>query len=420
MSQKIKSVTGMNDIFADDVTYWQRLETTAHAIFSRYNFHEIRTPILEETGLFSRAVGETTQVVQKEMYSFLDRGGDAVTMRPEGTAGVVRSYIEHNLAATDAITKLYYMGPMFRYERPQKGRLRQFHQIGVELLGVDSPHADAEVIIMLDRFVRALGISEYRLEINTLGISSERKAYLEKLTTFLTGIAANLCAECQVRLTKNPMRVLDCKNETCRHHLKTAPLILDNISDATRAEFETLQRCLKDAHVEFTINPKIVRGLDYYEKTSFEFVSDKLGSQSAFVGGGRYNSLVGELGGENTPGIGFGMGCERTVMLMMAADTEKKAAAVKGVYICVFDENGFAVGRDVLQKCRDAGLSADMDFTVKSLKSQMRRAGKFGFSHVAIIGDDEIKNNVVALKDMATGEQKKVSVADMLAAVKSV
>lgn len=409
----------MNDIFAEEVTYWQRLEATAHAIFSRYNFHEIRTPILEETGLFSRAVGETTQVVQKEMYSFLDRGGDAVTMRPEGTASVVRSYIEHNLAAADGITKLYYLGPMFRYERPQKGRLRQFHQIGVELLGVDSPHADAEVIIMLDRFVRALGISDYKLEINTLGVSGERKAYLDKLTTFLTGIAANLCAECQVRLTKNPMRVLDCKNETCRHHLKTAPLILDNISDATRAEFETLKTCLKSAGVEFTVNPKIVRGLDYYEKTSFEFVSDKLGSQSAFVGGGRYNSLVKELGGEDTPGIGFGMGCERTVMLMQEADKEKKAAAVKGVYICVFDENGFRVGRDVLQKCRDENLTADMDFTVKSLKSQMRRAGKFGFSHVAIIGDDEIKNNVVALKDMASGEQKKVSVAEMIVTLKT-
>jgi histidyl-tRNA synthetase len=413
MSDKLRSITGMNDILPTDVRQWQKLERVARQVLESYGFSEIRTPIIEATELFCRGIGEGTQVVQKEMYTFDDKGGDSVTMRPEGTASVVRSYIQHSLMAKDALTKLYYIGPMFRYERPQKGRLRQFHQVGAELIGVDSPLADAEIVILLDRMVQKLGIRDYELKVNSLGTVEERKQYLEKLVSFFAATKDQLCTECHERLEKNPLRIFDCKVHSCRKVCKEAPILLDHLTDESSAEFKKFQECLKQAGVKYVIDPHIVRGLDYYEKTAFEFTSNQLGSQSAFVGGGRYNKLISELGGKETPAVGFGMGCERMIMLMEACE-EQKEADLNGVYFVSLNEDGYGVCRGLMQQVRDAGILADMDYTVKSMKSQMRRANKLGFRYAAIVGEDELAINSVVLKDLQTGDQKVVKQEELL------
>lgn len=420
MTEKIKSVTGMNDILPGEAKLWQTLESSARGICEAYGFAEIRTPILEDTPLFSRGIGTETQVVQKEMYTFTDKGGDSVTMRPEGTAGVVRAYIEHALSAQDEITKLYYMGPMFRYERPQKGRLRQFHQIGTELLGVDSPFADAEVVTIVDRLAKAVGIREFDVFVNSLGTLEERRPYLEKLVSYFRASRDALCEDCQNRLEKNPLRLFDCKKERCQDVGAGAPLLIDNLSEESKRHFGTFQEALAKAGVAFKVNPRIVRGLDYYEKTSFEFVSDRLGAQSAFGGGGRYNRLVEELGGKATPGVGFGLGCERMILLMQEfGGTEAKPGDLRGVYFIGFNEIGLAKGRELMQVVRDQGLRAEAAYEPKSMKSQMRRANKLGFRFAAIIGDDELAGGVVALKNLGDGSQEPVPFAELAKKVSS-
>lgn len=409
MNKKIQTLTGMNDILPDEVSLWQFIEKTARDVFDCYGFSEIRVPLLEDASLFSRSIGEATEVVQKEMYTFKDKGDDLITLRPEGTAGVVRAYVQHSLQTADAITKLYYMGPMFRYERPQKGRLRQFHQIGAELFGVDSPIADAEVVILLDRFVKKLGIENYRLEINTLGTMEERKPYLKKLVTYFTGFKDKLCKDCHVRLEKNPQRIFDCKNEPCKIICQEAPLLLNELSAESSANFESFKKYLSEAEVEFTVNPHIVRGLDYYEKTAFEFVSSELGSQSAFAGGGRYNRLVKELGGPDVPAVGFALGCERLVLLLKSKLLATKN--LEGVYLIPFQQDCWAECHKILLELRDEGIKSEMDYELKSVKSQMRRANKLGFKYAAFMGENEIKKGIVTLKDLQTGDQTEVDTA---------
>jgi histidyl-tRNA synthetase len=413
MTEKIKSITGMNDILPDEVKLWQKLESSARCIFEAYGFEEIRTPIIEDTSLFSRGIGTETQVVQKEMYTFADKGGDSVTMRPEGTAGVVRAYIEHALSAQDEITKLYYMGSMFRYERPQKGRLRQFHQIGAELLGVDSPQADAEVVIIIDRLAKAVGIREFDVCVNSLGTLDERKPYLEKLVGYFRASEDALCVDCRNRLEKNPLRLFDCKNERCQGIGAQAPLLIDNLSEESKRHFGIFQEALTKAGVAFKVIPRIVRGLDYYEKTSFEFVSDRLGSQSAFGGGGRYNRLVEELGGKPTPGVGFGLGCERMILLMQEFLGAEEKSDLHGVYFIGFNQAGLDKGRELMQFVRDLGVRAEAGYEPKSMKSQMRRANKMGFRFAAIIGDDELASGTVALKNLSDGAQEAVAFAEL-------
>lgn len=415
MTEKIQSLTGMNDILPDTVSLWQRLETTCRQVFAHAGFAEIRTPLLEATALFSRGIGDDTQVVQKEMYTFLDKGGDSVTLRPEGTAGVVRAYIEHALQAQEEVLKLYYMGPMFRYERPQKGRLRQFHQIGVEVFGVDSPFADAEVITLADRIAKGVGLSGYQLFLNTLGTKEEREPYLAKLIIYFSKFSHDLCGECQKRLHKNVLRIFDCKNPQCASVAEDAPFLMDDLSPRSRGHFESVQNALTVAGVAFEVKPRVVRGLDYYEKTTFEFVSDQLGAQSAFCGGGRYNQLVAELGGKDTPGVGFGMGCERVIMLMEQAVSvgAVREPPMNGIYfVAIADralpEAPLQKARELVQRLRDAGVRADAGFEAKSLKSQMRRANKLGYAKAAILGEDELAKNVVTLKDLVTGEQSEV------------
>lgn len=405
----------MNDVLPDEVRYWRNIETVSKRIFESYGFLEIRTPILEETQLFSRGIGEDTQVVQKEMYTFEDKGGDRVTMRPEATAGVVRAYLEHSLYAQDAVSKLYSLGPMFRYERPQKGRLRQFHQIDVEILGVDTPYADAEVVIMLDRLVRALGIQDYQLEVNTLGTLEERKPYLNKLVQYLSNVESSFCEDCQVRLKKNPQRIFDCKNKHCQSLCDRAPLLINDMSSDSLNHFSSFKKYLDEAGVVYQENPRIVRGLDYYEKTAFEFSSSQLGSQSAFAGGGRYNRLVQELGGPDTPGVGFAIGCERLVLLLKEADKKKQPETkFDGIYFAAMSDAGFEKCHTLMQKLRDVSVKSDMDYTLKSLKAQLRRANKLHYKSVAILGEEELLKGVVTLKSFETGEQKEITFDDLV------
>lgn len=416
MAKKIKSITGMNDILFDDMMYWHKLERVCHDVFARYGFSEIRTPLLEETGLFQRGIGEGSQVVQKEMYTFEDKGGDSVTLRPEGTASVVRAFVQHAMHAQESIRKLYYMGSMFRYERPQKGRLRQFHQIGAETLGVDSPLADAEVVIMMDRIWQELGLQNYELQINSIGTFDERQQYLQELKKYFEPHLSSLAEDDQKRFDSNTLRLLDSKDEKCIELAKGAPMILDHLTDQSRDEFETFKKMLNDAGVKFVVNPKIVRGLDYYEKTAFEFVSSALGSQSAFAGGGRYNRLVQELGGPEIPAVGFAMGCERVVMLMQ--DLPKGEQQLSGVFVAAMSETSFLAGRQLLQALRDGGLVAEMGYESKSLKAQMRRANKLGCQFVVILGDDEVQNKTASLKDFSDGSQTEVSQEQLVAEIK--
>lgn len=399
----------MNDILPDEAPVWQFIEKTAREVFECYGFSEIRVPLLEDASLFSRSIGEATEVVQKEMYTFKDKGDDLITLRPEGTAGVARSYVQHSLQTADAITKLYYRGPMFRYERPQKGRLRQFHQIGAELFGVDSPVADAEVVILLDRFIKKLGITNYDLQINSLGAIEERKPYLKKLVSYFTGFKDKLCKDCHVRLEKNPQRIFDCKNEPCKTICQDAPLLLNELSVESSANFESFKKYLSEADVEFTVNPHIVRGLDYYEKTAFEFVSSELGSQSAFAGGGRYNRLVNELGGPDVPAVGFALGCERLVLLLKNKVLVSKN--LEGVYLIPFQQDCWDKFHKILFDLRDKGIKSEMDYELKSVKSQMRRANKLGFKYAVFMGENEIKKGIVTLKDLQTGDQTEVDTA---------
>lgn len=418
MVQKIKSIPGMQDITSQQMAFWHKMETTAREVFGAYGFSEIRTPLLEDTQLFARGIGEETQVVSKEMYTFEDRGGDSVTLRPEGTAGVVRAFVQHSFHAKDAISKLYYMGPMFRYERPQKGRLRQFHQIGAELMGVDTPLADAEVVILLDRWVQKLGVGDYRLEVNSLGTPEERESYLEKLVSYFKEHATELGADDQERLTKNPLRILDSKDPKAIALREKAPRLLESLGDESKAEFDSFLSTLKEAGVNYHINPFIVRGLDYYQKTTFEFISDALGSQSAFAGGGRYNQLVEELGGPLTPCVGFAAGCERLVMLM-EEHSQQTESFKPGAYFIPMTEAAFEKCRSLMQIVRDAGVCGEMDYYLKSMKSQMRRANKLKYQFAVILGDDELAAEQVMVKNLEDGQQKAVAWSDLVAAVQS-
>ena len=411
---KITSIKGFADIVPGEVEMWQSVEATARRVFSAYNFSEIRIPILEKTELFSRSIGETTDIVEKEMYTFEDRdsrGGEnaeaiKLTLRPEGTAGVVRAYVESEMYKIEPVRKLYYMGPMFRRERPQKGRMRQFHQIGAEALGRGDPYIDAEILLLLSDFFIAVGLTEPSLQINSLGDSACRPGYRETLLAFLRQHKDSLCANCQRRMERNPLRVLDCKEPGCIEATKDAPSILDSLCAACREHFETVQRLLRQTDVGFTFNPRMVRGLDYYCRTTFEWTTTRLGSQSAVGAGGRYDGLVQELGGPAIPGVGFAMGVERLAMLLRL----QEIASVNGPELFVVWVGARA--RDwafpVVHRLRQKGVSVEIEGEVRSLKSQMRRADKLKAGAVLIVGEDELANGKAVLRDMATKQQEEI------------
>jgi histidyl-tRNA synthetase len=424
---KITSIKGFADVLPGEVELWQTIEATARRVFSAYHFAEIRIPILEKTELFSRSIGETSDIVEKEMYTFPERYGDVsatakpdvvrdsatVTLRPEGTAGVVRAYIEAEMFKTEPVRKLYYMGPMFRRERPQKGRMRQFHQIGAEVLGRGDPVADVELLLLLHDFMRALEFTEPSLQLNSLGCAECRPSYREKLLAFLQQRQERLCHNCRRRIERNPLRALDCKEPGCIQATQDAPSILDSLCSQCREHFATVQRLLRATGVGFTLNSRMVRGLDYYCRTAFEWTTAKLGSQSAVAAGGRYDGLVQALGGPAIPGVGFAIGVERIAMLLKMQ--ERPAFGELAIYVVWVGENARDWAFPVVHQLRQKGLAVEMEGDVRSLKSQMRRADKLQASSVLIIGDEEFNKGVAILRDMASKQQEEVRLDNLVA-----
>jgi histidyl-tRNA synthetase len=401
----ITAIKGFNDILPGEVEKWQYIEATARRVFGLYGFAEIRVPIMEKTELFARSIGDVTDIVEKEMYSFTDKGDNRVTLRPEGTAGVMRSLIENKLYATDAVNKLYYLGPMFRYERPQKGRYRQFHQIGAEITGVADPKVDAQVLTMLRHLFSELGITEPTLEINSLGCPDCRPAYREILKNFLREKLSSLCDDCRRRFETNPLRALDCKAAGCKEATAGAPAMLDHLCTPCDEHFTATKHFLDVAGTEYRLNSRMVRGLDYYTRTTFELVTGLLGSQSAVAAGGRYDGLISDLGGPSLPGIGFAMGVERIALLL---DGDKFAVPPDLFVVALGDEAQQAAFK-VMCDLQRLGVAVELDYESKSMKSQMRRADKLSCRYTLIIGEAELASGTAPLKEMATGTQVDVA-----------
>ena len=410
MSEIINKIKGFADMFEPDSTAFTFIEDTARSVFSAYGYTELRTPILERTELFARSIGGETDVVQKEMYTFTDRGNRSLTMRPEATAGVMRAFIESGMANTQTISKFFSFGPMFRYERPQKGRLRQFHQINCECLGPTEPQADAEVMIMLMDFLNRLGIKDLSLEVNSLGDKTCRPVYREKLHAFLSSIPLDqLCPDCQRRAETNPMRLLDCKIPSCQALIKDAPVMLDHACEPCREHFEAVTKILDSSGLPWKLNPKMVRGLDYYNRTTFEVVSTNIGSQGSVTGGGRYDGLIQQLGGPDVAGIGFASGMERLAMLLPKLELERP-----DFYIAVVEDAALDQAFKIAQTLRQAGLKGEVSFSARGLKGQMKYAGRKNVLKCLVLGGSELENDTVQIKDMDSGEQTEVLVSQLL------
>jgi histidyl-tRNA synthetase len=419
VSQRIGGVKGMSDLLPPDIAVWHFLEDRARETFRRFGYHEVRTPILEDTALFVRGVGETTDIVGKEMYTFEDRAGRSLSMRPENTAPAVRAYIEHAVNVREPITRWHYLGPMFRYERMKTGRYRQFWQMGAEAYGSAEPAQDAELIDLGLQFFESLGLSGVRLELNSLGDGTCRPAYLEKLKAYLTAHRAELCPECQERAERNPLRVLDCKNPGCQAVVAAAPTIADALCEPCREHFQAVQRKLDSIRAPYTLNPRLVRGLDYYTRTAFEFVSASttLGTASAVGGGGRYDTLVQELGGPAIPAVGWAMGMDRLCLLL--AEGGKHVAGTPELFIAVADAAAQDLGFRLVSELRRQGHAVDFDPRGGSLKSQMKRADKSGARFALVIGEREVASGEGDLKPLAGGDAVHVrldSIAVVLAA----
>lgn len=408
---KIHSVKGFADILPGEVEIWQAVEAAARRVFRAYAFSEIRIPVVEKTELFSRSIGESTDIVEKEMYTFEDRDTSRLTLRPEGTAGVVRAYVEAELYKIEPVRKLYYAGPMFRRERPQKGRMRQFHQIGAEALGRGDPLMDAEILLLLHDLFQSLQLTEPGLQMNSLGDAACRPEYRKRLLVFLKAREESLCGDCRRRSDRNPLRVLDCKVPGCIAATRDAPSILDSLCAPCREHFDTVQSLLRACDVNYSLNPRMVRGLDYYGRTTFEWTTALLGSQSAVAAGGRYDGLVQELGGPAIPGVGFALGVERLVMLLKMQ--EQGAPQGPQIYIAWVGDPA----RDWLfprvHRLRRKGLRIEMEGEARSLKSQMRRADKLGARAVVIVGENELARGAVALRDMASKQQEEIQLDEL-------
>jgi len=396
----ITAIKGFNDILPEETGRWQYIEQTARRVFELNGFAEIRVPVLEKTELFCRSIGDATDIVEKEMYTFTDKGGNSVTMRPEGTASVMRSFIENKLYAQDAVAKLYYMGPMFRYERPQKGRYRQFHQIGAEVTGINDPSIDAQVLNMLCSFFREIGLTEPQLHINSLGCPQCRPAYRAALVEFLESRLSGLCEDCKRRFSTNPLRALDCKVSGCAEATAGAPAMIEHLCGDCDSHFAKVKHYLELTGTKYQINPRMVRGLDYYTRTTFELVTGLLGSQSAVAAGGRYDGLVSELGGPAVPGIGFAMGVERVALLLGERDFSRQP----DLFIATMGEAERDAAFRLLAELQQAGVWVEMDYEGKSLKSQMRRADKLKARFSVVLGSNEIASNRAAIKRMADGQ----------------
>jgi histidyl-tRNA synthetase len=397
----LTAVKGFNDILPDESGRWQYIEQTARRVFELNGFGEIRVPVMEKTELFCRSIGDATDIVEKEMYSFTDKGENSVTLRPEGTAGVMRAFIEHKLYAQDPIAKLYYLGPMFRYERPQKGRYRQFHQIGAEITGVHDPLADAQVLNMLTSFFREIGLIEPTLQINSLGCPECRPAYRTALRSFLEERIGHLCEDCRRRFATNPLRTLDCKVPGCIEATVGAPSVLEHLCNGCNDHFSSVRRYLDLSATPYSINSRMVRGLDYYTRTTFEMVTGLLGSQSAVAAGGRYDGLISQLGGPAIPGIGFAMGLERVALLLGS----REFVSLPDLFIATMGGGERDVAFRLMDGLLKSGVRVEMDYEGKSLKSQMRRADKLKARYSVVIGENEVASGQASFKRMADGLQ---------------
>ena len=404
-----KAIKGTKDVLPKDVHKNQYIEATALDIASKFGYKEIRTPVFEHTELFQRGVGDTTDVVQKEMYTFDDKGGRSITLRPEGTAGAVRSYLENGLCNEALPQKVCYLISCYRYEKPQAGRLREFHQFGVECFGSASPLADAEIIALAKSLFDTLGVKDLSLEINSIGCPTCRAEYHKALKEYFSSRKVELCNTCKSRLDRNPMRILDCKSPICHEIAEGAPVVIDYLCDECKEHFENVQKYLKAQNIEYTINPQIVRGLDYYTKTVFEFVSNSIGAQGTVCGGGRYDGLVEELGGQHTPSLGFAMGIERLMLLMEAQGCEFPEAEKPDLFIVALGEKATLKAVEIAKDMREEGFSALLDLNQRSVRAQMKYADKLGAKFNVVIGDNEVEAKTAKLKNMQTGEETEIN-----------
>ena len=405
----IKAPRGTADILPSDIYKWDYVEKTAKDTAKCFGFSEIKTPVFEQTDLFLRGVGDTTDVVQKEMYTFSDKADRSITLRPEGTASAARAYLEHSLYALPAPVKLFYDIACYRYEKPQAGRMREFHQFGAEMYGNAEAAADAEIIAFAATIFKNLGITSLSLNINSIGCRECRKKYNDALTKYLTENSANLCETCHERLKKNPMRVLDCKSPVCKETAAGAPSILDYICDDCREHFEEVQKRLCNMGVEFSVDPSIVRGLDYYTRTVFEFVSTTIGAQGTVCGGGRYDNLIESIGGKPTPGIGFAMGIERILLVMESIGAHFPESPKPDIYIAALGQ--FEYAEKLLAQLRNLGIWAERDISERSLKVQMKNADRCGARYSMVLGDDEVALGRAAIKNMKSGKAETIDLS---------
>ena len=403
----IAAVKGFRDVLPDETSRWRMLEDAAAAVFVRYGFGEIRLPVLERTELFSRSLGETTDVVEKEMYSFLDRDETALTLRPEATAGVVRAYLETGLVRRDPVARLFYRGPMFRRERPQRGRYRQFHQIGAEVFGRDDPLADAELLVMLQRYLGEVGVRGARLELNSVGDAVCRPVYRERVREFALGVRDALCPDCHRRLERNPLRILDCKVESCRSVVARAPIVLDSLCEPCREHLGAVRALLDQEAVPYVVNPRLIRGLDYYCRTAFEVIAEGLGAQNAVGGGGRYDGLVAALGGPEVPGLGFALGLER---LAMVSATGEGVSPSGPVAILPLEPRAVGPALALATRLRDEGLVVALEPAGRSLKALLRAADRRGARLALILGDEELRAGRATVRDLARHEDRRQAV----------
>lgn len=404
-----KAVKGTKDVLPSEVYKNQYIESTALDVAERFGFKEIRTPVFEHTELFQRGVGDTTDVVQKEMYTFDDKGGRSITLRPEGTAGAARSFLENGLCNETLPQKVCYLTSCYRYEKPQSGRLREFHQFGVECFGAESPLADAEIISLANTFFKELGVKDLSLEINSIGCPKCRAEYHKALRQYFESRKDDLCDTCKDRLERNPMRILDCKSPVCSEIAKDAPVVLDYLCDDCKEHFEKVKSYLNTLNIEFTVNPKIVRGLDYYTKTVFEFVSNAIGAQGTVCGGGRYDGLIEELGGQRTPSLGFGLGIERLMLLMEALGCEFPKQSVPDLFIVSMGEKATLKAVEIANDMREEGFTCLYDVNGRGLRAQMKYANKLGAKYTVVLGEDEVQSGIAKLKNMDSGEETEIA-----------
>ncbi|MGB9613655.1 MAG: histidine--tRNA ligase [Candidatus Margulisiibacteriota bacterium] len=406
---KYTAPRGTKDILPDETPVWQYLENTCRGVFEIYNYQEIRTPIFEVTELFTRSIGSTTDIVKKEMYEFKDRKGRSLTLRPEETAPVVRACLENNLISPDQLTKLYYFGPMFRYERPQAGRQRQFHQAGVEAFGSADPRLDAEIIQLAVKLFEKIGLKNLEVEINSVGCKLCQPSFREAIQQYFVKYVKDMCEDCKERLKLNPLRILDCKEGPCQKYISKAPASVDYLCADCKTHFEEVVGWLGRLGVRYRINDRLVRGLDYYTKTTFEVVSKQLGAQNAICGGGRYDDLVEELGGKPIPAMGFALGLERVVEVLKNEKLIMKNGGKIILFIATVGEEAKGIGFDLLTKVREKGIAADMDYLGKSLKAQMKTADRLGAKYVYIVGEEELTKRIAVLRNMQTAEEREVA-----------